>query len=102
MLKEYGLEETEIFKPLFCRMFAITYNNSDSQLSIQKAPTINIKRALFFQEVIHSIIEGKHKASPEGKNKQELYMQEKKTLRSVAFLNQFTRMIEKQKSSRIH
>ena len=86
VLKEYGLEETEIFKPLFCWMFAITYNNSDSQLSIQKAPTINIKRALFFQEVIHSIIEGKHKASPEGKNKQELYMQEKKTLRSVAFL----------------
>ena len=80
VLKEYGLEETEIFKPLFCWMFAITYNNSDSQLSIQKAPTINIKRALFFQEVIHSIIEGKHKASPEGKNKQECICRRKRHL----------------------
>ena len=86
VLKEYGLDETEISKPLFCWMFAITYNNSDSQLNIQKAPTINIKRALFFQEVIHSIIVGKHKKSPEGKDKEKSYTDEKKTLRNVAFL----------------
>jgi uncharacterized protein YjbI with pentapeptide repeats len=85
-LEEFGLDEGEISKPLLCWMFAIMYSNPDSDLSIRNIPSLSIKRALFFQEVIHSIIVGKHKDSTDGKDKESLYKVEKKLLRNLAYL----------------
>lgn len=62
-LKEYGLDDNEISKPLFCWMFAIMYDSSGDALKIRNVSEPKIKRVLFFQEVIHSIIAGKHKDS---------------------------------------
>jgi hypothetical protein len=85
-LIEFGLDETEILKPLFCWMFAVMYNSPSSYLNIPEISDQNLKRALFFQEVIHSIIEGKHKDSINGKDITSLYREEKVLLRNLAYL----------------
>ncbi len=85
-LKEFGLDPGEISKPLICWMFAIMYSNPDIDLSIRNVSEQSTKRALFFQEVIHSIIVGKHKESINGKDNLFRNKNEKATLRNIAFL----------------
>ncbi|TLX91045.1 MAG: hypothetical protein E6K94_04595 [Thaumarchaeota archaeon] len=86
-LKEYGLEQSEISKPLLCWMFAVMHNTSNNQLNIKSVSDINIKRVLFFQEVIHSIIVGKHRTSSSSYDLESLYKEEKRMLRNIAYLN---------------
>ena len=83
---EFGLVHDEISKPLFCWMFAVMYTSPDSNLEIKNIEDLNTKRALFFQEVIHSIIVGKHKKSENGENKLSQYTKEKQILREIAHL----------------
>jgi hypothetical protein len=86
-LTEYGLDQSEISKPLLCWMFAVMHNTSDNQLNIKSLSDIKIKRLLFFQEVIHSIIVGKHRTSSYSYDLEPFYKQEKKMLRDIAYLS---------------
>jgi len=97
MIKEqYALKINEIGKPLFCWMFAITQSPALSDHKISFDGTIgsdNAKRALIFQQFIHSIIMGKHESQ-----KQDYYKLlehfhyeediEKKVLGKIAALKQ--------------
>lgn len=87
-LNDFGLDEDEISKALLCWMFAVMYNSSGADLNIRNVTQQNTKRAMFFQEVIHSIIAGKHRNTQDGKEKEKelSYKREKKMLRDIAYL----------------
>ena len=84
LLYRYGLNEKEIQKPFFCWIFAIVYNSGGALFEDIKNE--NMKRALIYQEFIHSIIRGKHRELAEREYDYTEYDidKEKKTLRKIA------------------
>ena len=85
-LREYGLDESEIAKPLLCWMFGVMYSDSEEHRNIRSVEDINVKRVLFFQEVTHSIIKGKHRKDSTKYDLESSYKKEKEMLRKIAFL----------------
>ena len=80
----------EIRKPLFCWMFASMVDSSPDIARVLEEKDANIdpplRRALIYQQFIHSIIIGKHRES--AKQYLEKYSQEKNLLRRIAALKQ--------------
>jgi uncharacterized protein YjbI with pentapeptide repeats len=85
VLESYNLAEKEIFKPLFCWMFAIMRKSFDVTTVFKDLDSRfkgSMSRALIYQAFIHSIVRGKHKA------KAEYEPEEKRILRKIAALRQ--------------
>jgi hypothetical protein len=59
-LKQYGLREQEISKPLFCWIFAITYQKN-SLGRVQENQSNLMSRSMLYVNFIHSIILGRHR-----------------------------------------
>jgi hypothetical protein len=96
-----GLSQDEIGKPLFCWMFAII--NSDTNKNVDKSENKTIfdnldnsyaKRALIYQQFIHSVVRGKYKEVSRTENHVDwnednaLERNEKNLLRNIAALKQ--------------
>jgi uncharacterized protein YjbI with pentapeptide repeats len=96
-LKEkYALGLEEIGKPLFCWMIAVTYSNEFSNYKIPlegEIGSVNAKRALIYQQFVHSVVMGRHKSEKNAYMKFFTTLQydediEKKVLRKMAMLKQ--------------
>ncbi|MFZ0512289.1 MAG: NACHT domain-containing protein [Candidatus Nitrosopolaris sp.] len=67
ILKSYNLTEEEIFKPLFCWMFAIMRNSKSFDIetvfkNFDSREKRSMSRTLIYQGFIHSIVRGKRQA----------------------------------------
>jgi len=80
--KEFGLEEQEIKKPLFCWMFSMIYSKSKDHIQYLK------NRSLLYHEFIHSVIRGKHIEEAKEYDFKKYYIKEKKIMRKIAALKQ--------------
>ncbi|AIF83432.1 putative low-complexity protein [Candidatus Nitrososphaera evergladensis SR1] len=92
-LSDFGLRDEEKAKPLFCWMMAVISSRTSTEIRMNKTLTANTRRALIYQEFIHSLLRGKYreeaKRSIDGFH--ALYVQEKKILRKIAALKQMTK-----------
>jgi hypothetical protein len=67
-ISKYGLQEKnkdssyqlDLLKPLFCWMFALSYND----LQVIKDVDVGIARFILYSTFIHSILEGRYKGTP--------------------------------------
>ena len=90
ILKGYNLTDEEIFKPLFCWMFAILRNSKSFDIitvfkDFDSHAKRSMSRALIYQGFIHSTIRGKHKdKASEYYWTQYHFGEEKRILRKIA------------------
>jgi hypothetical protein len=93
VLKSYNLTEEEIFKPLFCWMFAIMRNSESFGITsvfkdFDSSAKRSMSRALIYQGFIHSIVRGKHKDKASEYHSTQYGSEEKRILRKIAALRQ--------------
>jgi uncharacterized protein YjbI with pentapeptide repeats len=99
ILKSYNLTEEEIFKPLFCWMFAIMRNSKSDDITLvfkdfDSHAKRSVSRALVYQGFIHSIIRGKFKDEA-SKYSWTGTGEEKRILRKIAALRQMHNPLRK-------
>jgi uncharacterized protein YjbI with pentapeptide repeats len=94
ILKSYNLTEEEIFKPLFCWMFAIMRNSKSFDITtvfkdFDSPVNRSLSRALIYQGFIYSIVRGKHKDKANEYHWTQYQVgEEKRILRKIAALRQ--------------
>jgi uncharacterized protein YjbI with pentapeptide repeats len=92
-LSDFGLRDEEKTKPLFCWMMAVISARTPTEVRVDRAWNPNARRALIYQEFIHSLLRGKYQeeARISVDDFYIKYVQEKKILRKIAALKQMAK-----------